>query len=211
MTNEYAHLKRLESNDKLHHQSEETRKTIYQNLADINQIEEKLLPEISSFQNKVEVNVVSNIELKKTITNIWQDVIHTDRFNSSYYNSKSKELNKTPLDTNEATSSNLSQSDANSFIDTTNTKKFSSLGGDSLQFVQVYQRYQLLFSLDTEKLPTRLLLECDTIDEHLKILAPLIKQSVQPQQWHPLHIKISKTFSMIHFFNIITCFFVCNF
>ena len=62
------------------------------------------------------------------------------------------------------------------------------MGGDSLQLLQVFHHYQSLFNLDTEKIPSRVFFEHDTIDEHAKIIGSLMKDSVQLKQWHPLHI-----------------------
>ena len=117
-------------------------------------------------------DIAPDVELKKAIANIWEDVIYTDRFHSSSDPSFS-------FDTDHLSTS-------------TNTLNFSSLGGDSLQFVQVYQRYQSLFNLDVDKLPTRSLFEHNTIDEHVKLIAPMLRENTESQQWRTLHIHMSK-------------------
>ncbi len=151
------------------------------------EIDENSLPEISSsFQERKATYTASNTELKKTIANIWQEVIHTDRLDPSYNNLNSNRLKQVLTDTDEAS-----------------TTDFSSLGGDSLRLVQVYHHYQLLFNLDIEQIATREFFECNTIDGHVQILVSIMKDSIQPQQWRSLNIDYGDTLLLILFFNII--------
>ena len=139
-------------------------------------------------------DTASDVQLQRAIANIWQDVIYNDRFDSS-----SAKLNQVTLSAHEATHSTLNPSsdpfslDASDLNTSKSTMNFSSLGGDSLQFVQVYQRYQLLFNLDAEKIPTRSLFECNTIEDHVKLIAPMIRDHAESQQWRTLHIDTGKS------------------
>lgn len=146
----------------------------------------------SSEKMKAATDTTSNDELKNAIANIWQDVIYTDRFNSSSYNSQ---------ETMHSSSDPFSN-DTDNWSSSTSTLNFSSLGGDSLQFVQVYQRYQLLFNLDVNQLPTRSLFEHNTIDEHVKLIAPMMKDKTESQQWRTLHINMGKVVIRSHLSDI---------
>jgi hypothetical protein len=176
------------------------------------EVDENMSPKmVSTFQNTKATYAASNTELKKTIVNIWQEVIHTDRLDSSFNNLESNRLKQVPTDTNKASSSihispsNMTQSDTNTFTEVASTTDFASLGGDSLRLVQVYQHYQLLFNLDIEQITTREFFKCNTIDGHVQILDSIMKDSIQPKQWRSLHIDNGDTLLFIHFFSIIRC------
>jgi hypothetical protein len=204
-----GHRKQLTSKDKLHSQLEKPIPKTYQDLSNINQIDfngstfpfsshdeidRKSLPEISfSAQNKEKTYVAPTTELKKTIANVWQELIYTDRLDSPYNNLKSNGLKQVPLFEDETASSNLSQSDANGFSDISTTTNFHSLGGNSLQLVQIYRHYQSLFNFDSEAITIRPFFECNTIDEHAKLLETIIKDDTESKQWHTLHINNGKT------------------
>jgi hypothetical protein len=167
---------------------------------------------MSSVQNEEETYVEHSTEIKKTIANIWQELIYTDPLDPPYKNLESNGLKQLPLVTNKTISptnalpSNLSQSDANGFSYISPTSNFYSLGGNSLQLVQAYRNYQSLFNFDTEILTIRPFFECNTIDEHAKLLEASINDNTQSKKWHTLHINNGNTFLLIHFLNKIRCF-----
>jgi hypothetical protein len=201
----YLHPRQLTSNNKLDNQLKKSRinTCTYKDLSDANpinldmptfslipndEIDKIMSPEMAlKFQNRKATYAVPITELKKIIANIWQEVIHIKRLDSSYNNFKS----------------NMIQWNADAFTDITNTTNFFSLGGDSLLLVQVCQYYQLLFSLDIEKITIRAFFQYNTIDGHVQILDSIMKDSTQPKQWRPLYIDNGDTLLLIRFFSII--------
>lgn len=156
-------------------------KSIRQDFSDVNQ------NDLNAFTvNKEDAHAASGTELEKTVANIWQELIHLDHSETSYNNIKSNELTQVPLMKNETiSSSNLFES--NNFSDISTTTNFYSLGGHSLQLVQIYQHYQSLFNFDTEVLTIRPFFECNTIEEHAKLLETIVKDDIKSKQWPTLH------------------------
>jgi acyl carrier protein len=164
-------------------------------------VDQESLPEIStSIHQKKDADIAPSTELEKTIVNIWQKLIHNDQLDLSDNKLQSNELKQLPLVTNDTVSStcaapsDLFESDTRTASQISTKTNFYSLGGDSLQLVQLYRHYQTLFDFDAEALTIRPFFEYNTIDEHVKLLETIIPNDMQSRQWHTLHINEGKTF-----------------
>ncbi|CAF1483881.1 unnamed protein product, partial [Adineta steineri] len=74
------------------------------------------------------------------------------------------------------------------------TTSFFSAGGHSLCFIELYYRYQSLFSFDAHSLSIGLFLQQPTIRQHAQLLQTLPSNDTQTTQWQSLHINQGKTF-----------------
>ncbi|CAF1410830.1 unnamed protein product, partial [Adineta steineri] len=136
-------------------------------------IDRKALPKISlSVLQQEDTYNAPNTELEKTIANIWQEVLNTDRL-------------ILPHDDPAIIVSGIDRK--TSFLISTTTS-FFSVGGNSLLLVKIYQRYQSKFNFESEALSIRSLFDYNTITEHAKLLETIIIEVRQLKQWHTLHI-----------------------
>jgi hypothetical protein len=164
-------------------------------------IDQEFLPEIlTSNLQKEDARSALNTELKETIATIWQQLIYTDRSGSSDNDAKLNRSKQLPLITNQTISSthalspDFSQSDTKTLSPISAASNFYSLGGDSLLLTQMYRHYQSLFHFDTESVTIRPFFECNTIDEHARLLEAIITDDIQSRQWCTLHINQGKGF-----------------
>ncbi|CAF1117030.1 unnamed protein product [Adineta steineri] len=68
------------------------------------------------------------------------------------------------------------------------TTSFFSAGGHSLRFIELYYRYQSLFSFDTHSLSIGLFLQQPTIRQHAQLLQTLPSNDTQTTRWQSLYI-----------------------
>ncbi|CAF1363074.1 unnamed protein product [Adineta steineri] len=73
------------------------------------------------------------------------------------------------------------------------TTSFFSVGGQSLLFIQLYHRYQSLFSFDARSLSIGLFLQQPTIRQHAQLLQTLPSNDTQTIRWQSSHINEGKT------------------
>ncbi|CAF1166800.1 unnamed protein product [Adineta steineri] len=136
-------------------------------------IDRKALPEISlSVLQQEDTYNAPNTELEKMITNIWQEVLYTNRL-TIHHDDPTKivsGIDRQP-----------------SFIISTTTS-FFTIGGNSLLLIETYQRYQSKFNFESEALSIRSLFDYNTIVEHAKLFETVIIDGAQLEQWHTLHI-----------------------
>ncbi|CAF3842764.1 unnamed protein product, partial [Adineta steineri] len=143
-------------------------------------IDRKALPEISlSVLQQENTYTTPNTELEKTIANIWQEILYTNRLIIQH---DDLESNKLP------SIANVSGRDRETSFLISTTTSFFSVGGNSLLLVQIYQYYQSKFNFETEALSIRPFFEYNTIVEHAKLLETIIIDGTQLKQWHTLHI-----------------------
>ncbi|CAF4238617.1 unnamed protein product, partial [Adineta steineri] len=136
-------------------------------------IDRKALPKISlSVLQHEDIYTTPNTELEKMITNIWQEILYTDRL-IIQHDDPTKIVSGIDRQT--------------SFLIST-TASFFSVGGNSLLLVKIYQRYQSKFNFESEALSIRSLFDYNTILEHAKLLEPIIIDGAQLKQWHTVHI-----------------------
>ncbi|CAF0982682.1 unnamed protein product [Adineta steineri] len=136
-------------------------------------INRKALPEIPlSVLQQEDIYNAPNTELEKTIANIWQEILYTDRL-IIQHDDPTKIVSGIDRKT--------------SFLIST-TASFFSVGGNSLLLVKIYQRYQSKLNFEREALSIRSLFDYNTIVEHAKLLEPIIIDGAQLKQWHTLHI-----------------------
>ncbi|CAF1398930.1 unnamed protein product [Adineta steineri] len=67
------------------------------------------------------------------------------------------------------------------------TTSFFSVGGHSLRFIELYYRYQALFSFDAYTLSISLFLQQPTIFQHAQLLQALPSNDMQTTRWQLLH------------------------
>ncbi|CAF3951285.1 unnamed protein product, partial [Adineta steineri] len=143
-------------------------------------IDRKALPEISlSVLQQEDTCKAPNTELEKTIANIWQEVLYTNRL---ILQNDDPESNKLP------SIANVTGADTQASFLISSTASFFSIGGNSLSLVKIYQHYQSKFNFEREALSIRSLFDYNTILEHAKLLEIIIIDSTQLKQWHTLHI-----------------------
>ncbi|CAF4091189.1 unnamed protein product, partial [Adineta steineri] len=65
---------------------------------------------------------------------------------------------------------------------------FFSMGGHSLLFIELYHRYQSIFSFDNHILSIALFLQQPTIIQHAQLLLRITVNNIKSSQWHSLHI-----------------------
>ncbi|CAF3787875.1 unnamed protein product, partial [Adineta steineri] len=136
-------------------------------------IDRKALPEISlSVLQQEDTYNAPNTELEKTIANIWQEVLYTNRLTIHH---DDPAINVSGIDRQ------------TSFLIST-TASFFSVGGNSLLLVKIYQRYQSKFNFESEVLSIRSFFDYNTIVEHAKLLETIIINGTQLEQWHTLNI-----------------------
>ncbi|CAF4104094.1 unnamed protein product [Adineta steineri] len=136
-------------------------------------IDRKALPEISlSVLQQGDTYNAPNTELEKTIANIWQEVLYTNRLTIHH---DDPAINVSGIDRQ------------TSFLISTTTS-FFSVGGNSLLLVKIYQQYQSKFNFESEALSIRSLFDYNTIVEHAKLFETVIIDGAQLEQWHTLHI-----------------------
>ncbi|CAF4071043.1 unnamed protein product, partial [Adineta steineri] len=155
-------------------------------------IDRKALPEISlSVLRQEETYNAPNTELEKTIANIWQEILCTDRLTIQHHDLESNNLSSIA---NETASSiyyptrNVSDIDRQTSFLISTTDSFYSVGGNSLLLVKIYQHYQSKFNFERETLNIRSFFEYNTILEHAKLLETIVIDSTQLKQWHTLNI-----------------------
>ncbi|CAF4130464.1 unnamed protein product, partial [Adineta steineri] len=155
-------------------------------------INRKALPEISLSVLQQEDNYnAPDTELEKTIANIWQEILYTNRLIIQH---DDLESNKLPPIANESVSSiyyptrNVSGIDRETSFLISTTASFFSVGGNSLLLVKIYQHYQSKFNFEREALSIRLFYEFSTIAGHAKLLETIIINGTRLKQWHTLHI-----------------------
>ncbi|CAF1585520.1 unnamed protein product, partial [Adineta steineri] len=73
------------------------------------------------------------------------------------------------------------------------TTSFFSAGGHSLRFIELYYRYQSLFSFDAHSLSIGLFLQQPTIRQHAQLLQTLPSNDTQATRCQILHINQGKT------------------
>ncbi|CAF1412242.1 unnamed protein product [Adineta steineri] len=143
-------------------------------------IDRKALPEISlSVIQQDDTCTTPNTELERTITNIWQEILYTDRLITQH---DDLESNKLPPITN------VSGRDRKTFLLISTTTSFFSIGGNSLLLGKIYQHYQAKFNFEREALSIRPFFKYNTIVEHAKLLETVITDGTRLKQWHTLHI-----------------------
>ncbi|CAF3869628.1 unnamed protein product [Adineta steineri] len=136
-------------------------------------IDRKALPEISlSVLQHEDTYNAPNTELEKTIANIWQEILYTDRLILQH----------------DYPAINVSGIDRQTFFLISATASFFSVGGNSLLLVKIYQHYQSKFNFESEALSIRSFFEYNTIVEHAKLLETIIIDGAQLKQWHTLNI-----------------------
>jgi amino acid adenylation domain-containing protein len=168
-------------------------------------IDRKSLPKISSsVLHKENAYVAPSTELEKTIAEIWQNLIYTDRLDSYHNNINSIVLKRSDFSqSNKRMLVKLDESLSDSEMDVdlnwykaqdnenfriSTRTSFFNLGGDSLLLIQLYRHYQLLFGFDNESLTIRLFFEQNTIVQHAKLIETIVTTDTQSQQWQSLHI-----------------------
>ncbi|CAF1390131.1 unnamed protein product [Adineta steineri] len=143
-------------------------------------INRKALPKISlSVLQQEDSYNAPNTELEKTIANIWQEILYTDRLITQHDNLES---NKLPF------IANVSGTDRQTSFLISTTTSFFSVGGNSLLLVKTYQHYQSKLNFESEALSIRSFFDYNTIVEHAKLLETVIIDGTQLKQWHTLHI-----------------------
>ncbi|CAF1362467.1 unnamed protein product [Adineta steineri] len=155
-------------------------------------IDRKALPEIpiSVLQQEDTYNA-PNTELEQAVANIWQEILYK---NQRIIQHGDLGLNKVASIANETVSStyyptiNVSGVDKQTPCAIPTTASFSSVGGNSLLLVKIYQRYQSKFNFETEALSIQPFFGYNTIREHAKLLETVIIDSTQLKQWHTLNI-----------------------
>jgi amino acid adenylation domain-containing protein len=159
-------------------------------------IDRNSLPQVSmSILEEEKTYIAPNTELEKTIANIWQQLLCTDRFALQQGNSKSNRFSSSIDDTislTDNTASNFSCQDSRIFSPLSTTTSFFDLGGDSLLLIQIYQRYYSLFDFDTEALTIRPFFTHHTLAEHAKLLETFVINNRELNQWHTIHINEGK-------------------
>ncbi|CAF0731748.1 unnamed protein product [Adineta steineri] len=136
-------------------------------------IDRKALPEISlSVLQQEDTYDAPNTELEKTIANIWQEILYTNRLTIHH---DDPAINVSGIDRQ------------TSFLIST-TASFFSVGGNSLLLIEIYQHYQSKFNFEREALSIRFLFDYNTIVEHAKLIETVIIAGAQLKQWHTLHI-----------------------
>ncbi|CAF4165048.1 unnamed protein product, partial [Adineta steineri] len=155
-------------------------------------IDRKALPEISlSVLQQADTYNAPNTELEKTIANIWQEILYTDRLIIQHADLESNKLSSIANETVSSMyypSKNVSGIDKQTSFLISTTASFFSVGGNSLSLVKIYQQYQSKFNFETEALSIRQFFENSTIVEHAKLLETIIIDDIQLKQWHTLHI-----------------------
>jgi amino acid adenylation domain-containing protein len=158
-------------------------------LSSNSKIDRNSLPRISmSILETEKTYIAPSTELEKTIANIWQQLLLTDRFALQHSNSKSSRFPSIINDT----ASNVSCQDSKTFSPLSTTTSFFDLGGDSLLLIQIYRHYHSLFNFDTEALTIRSFFIQNTLAEHAKLLEAFVMNNIQSKQWHTLHIDEGK-------------------
>ncbi|CAF3911367.1 unnamed protein product, partial [Adineta steineri] len=136
-------------------------------------IDRKALPEILlSVLQQEDIYNAPNTELERTIANIWQEILYTDRL----------------IIQHDDPAINVSCIDRQTFFLISTTASFFSVGGNSLLLLKIYQHYQSKFNFDTEAMSIRPFFEHNTIVEHAKLLETIIIDGTQLKQWHTLNI-----------------------
>ncbi|CAF3939902.1 unnamed protein product, partial [Adineta steineri] len=142
-------------------------------------IDRKALPNISlSVLQQGNTYNAPNTELEKTIANIWQEILYTNRLIIQHDDLESNML---------PSIANLSGIDRQTSFMISITASFFSVGGNSLLLIKIYQHYQLKFNFETETLSVRSFFDYNTIVEHAKLLETIIIDAAQLKQWHTLH------------------------
>jgi hypothetical protein len=161
-------------------------------------IDRNSLPEISiSVLKKEQTDIAPNTELEKTIANIWQQTIRTERLVLERSGSKSNQFPSIRNDTISPTyytTSNFPSQDSEMFSRISTTTSFFDLGGDSLLLIQIYRHYHSLFNFDTEVLTIRPFFVQNTLAEHAKLLESFIMDNLESEKWHTLHINEGNKF-----------------
>jgi hypothetical protein len=155
-------------------------------------IDRNSLPEVSmSVFGKDKTCIAPNTELEKTIANIWQQFLCTDRTALNDTDSKSNLVSSIRNETihlTDHTASNFSCENPKVSYLISTTTSFFDLGGDSLLLIQIYQYYQSLFNFDTEALTIGPFFIKNTLAEHAKLLETFLINNMKSLQWHTLHI-----------------------
>ena len=68
------------------------------------------------------------------------------------------------------------------------TTNFFSIGGHSLLFIELYHRYQSMFSFETAELSIAPFLQRSTIEQHAKLLQSTVTHGNQSNQWRTLYL-----------------------
>ncbi|CAF4425812.1 unnamed protein product, partial [Adineta steineri] len=66
------------------------------------------------------------------------------------------------------------------------------VGGHSLLFIELYHRYQSVFSFDIHTLSIAVFLQQPTIFQHSQLLQTVIINNIKATQWHTLNINESR-------------------
>jgi hypothetical protein len=159
-------------------------------------IDRNSLPHISmSILEKGKAYISPNSELEKTIANIWQNLLCTERVAlqpSNLQSNRIPSIIKGTIASTDDAASNLSCQDSRTSSRISTTTSFFDLGGDSLLLIQIYRHYHSLFNFDTETLTIRPFFLQNTLAEHAKLLESFVINNMESKQWHTLHLNEGK-------------------